>query len=75
MDRRLERGSDFHEPLLPLRYQPALAEIDALISTATRHPLGLVFLLDGSLDAVAATFGAHAFTVDAARRRLGKLDS
>lgn len=45
-------------------------EIETLIARATTHPLGLDFLLDGDLSAVAIMFGAHAFTVDAARRQL-----
>ncbi len=38
-----------------------------LIAQADAHPLGRSFLLEGALDAVAATFAAHAFTVDRAR--------
>lgn len=44
--------------------------IARLIGRAERHPLGVTFLRDGSLDSVAATFGVHAFTVEAARARL-----
>lgn len=44
--------------------------VDALIERAKAHPLGLDFLLHGHLGSVAATFGAHAFTVEAARDRL-----
>ena len=43
---------------------PAVLE---LIEQADRHPLGREFLLEGALDAVAATFATHAFTVDRAR--------
>ncbi len=38
-----------------------------LIARADAHPLGRAFLLEGALDAVAATFAVHAFTVDRAR--------
>lgn len=38
-----------------------------LIRRAGRHSLGRGFLLNGALDAVAATFGVHAFTVEKAR--------
>ncbi len=38
-----------------------------LIARADAHPLGRDFLLEGALDAVAATFAVHAFTVDRAR--------
>lgn len=55
----------------PLRYQPTSAEVGRLIEDAQRHPLGIEFLIEGELGSVAATFGVHAFTVDAARRRLG----
>ena len=48
-------------------YRPSRPEIDDLIRRAERHPLGTAFLREGSLDAVAATFGVHAFTVEAAR--------
>ena len=51
-------------------YRPCRAEIDALIQRAANHRLGKGFLVDGSLDAVAATFGVHAFVVDAARETL-----
>jgi hypothetical protein len=44
--------------------------VQDLIVRATAHPLGVSFLLQGAHDAVAATFGVHAFTVDAARERL-----
>ncbi len=46
------------------------ADVVELIGAATRHPLGLEFLLEGNLGAVAAIFGVHAFTVEAARERL-----
>ncbi len=55
----------------PPSYQPSSSEVVRLIEEAERHPLGIEFLLEGELGAVAATFGVHAFTVDAARRRLG----
>ena len=44
--------------------------VDALIARAQNHRLGIEFLLDGHLGSVAAEFGAHAFTVEAARNRL-----
>ena len=50
--------------------RPNRAEVDALIQRASNHPLGTRFLTDGALDAVAATFNAHAFVVDAAREVL-----
>ena len=49
---------------------PSADDVEALIATAGRHPLGLEFLLEGDLAAVAITFRTHAFTVDAARQRL-----
>ncbi len=49
---------------------PTPNAIARLIDRAGRHPLGVTFLRDGSLDAVAATFGVHAFTIEAARARL-----
>ncbi len=52
------------------RYRPTPDEIKGLLSRASGHPLGTEFLLKGDLDAVAATFGAHAFVVDAARDHL-----
>jgi hypothetical protein len=56
----------------PRRATPTPEEVEQLIARAGRHPLGVEFLRDGALDAVAATFGAHAFVVDAARDRLGR---
>ncbi len=44
--------------------------VEQLIARAKKHPLGLEFLASGLLTAVAITLGAHAFTVEAARRRL-----
>ena len=51
-------------------YHPSKAEIQELLTQASNHPLGTDFLLKGALDAVAATFHAHAFCVDAARDAL-----
>jgi len=44
--------------------------VAALIKRAKAHPLGIDFLLHGHLGSVAATFRAHAFTVEAARECL-----
>lgn len=46
--------------------------VDRLIARAKKHPLGIEFLVSGFLATVAITLGAHAFTVEAARRRLQK---
>lgn len=46
------------------------AVVDALIARAETHRFGVDFLLHGHLPSVAAEFGAHAFTVEAARRLL-----
>ena len=54
----------------PLTYTPTRQEMDDLINQASDHPLGLQFLLRGSLDAVAATFQVHAFVVEAAREQV-----
>lgn len=54
----------------PTRYVFNALDVEALIDAARKHPLGLEFLLNGDLSAVAATFQAHAFTVDAAREHL-----
>jgi hypothetical protein len=51
-------------------FVPTTADVDALIDTARRHPDGIDFLLGGHLGSVAATFKAHAFTVEAARARI-----
>lgn len=51
-------------------YRPQPREIEELIATARQHPLGVEFLLDGDLGSVAITFGANAFTVEAARDQL-----
>jgi hypothetical protein len=55
---------------LPNSYRPTAAEVDDLVRSAAGHPLGTDFLANGALDAVAATFGVHAFVVDAAREAL-----
>jgi hypothetical protein len=48
---------------------PDRAAVEDLIRRARSHPLGLPYLLQGAPDSVAATFGVHAFVVDAARAR------
>ena len=52
--------------------EPAQNEILSLINRAKSHDLGVEFLTNGALDAVAMTFGVHAFVVDAARDELAK---
>ena len=52
--------------------EPSKKEIDALIHDAKSHDLGLEFLKNGALGAVAVTFNVHAFVVDAARDQLTK---
>ncbi len=47
-------------------------EVDDLIERARAHPLGLDFLVEGYLGSVAVSFQTHAFTVEAARNRLGR---
>ena len=46
--------------------------VERLIARAKKHPLGIEFLASGLLATVAITLGAHAFTVEAARRRIQK---
>ena len=58
-------------PAVSAAEAPCEAAVERLIAEARRHPLGLQFLLEGEPGCVAATFGTHAFTVDAARQRLG----
>ncbi len=55
---------------VPAAYRPTAAEIDELLRRASAHPLGRPYLADGALDSVAATFGVHAFAVEAARRKI-----
>jgi hypothetical protein len=59
-----------NDPSDPHRYVPPAADVDALIAAATKHPLGIEFLLGGHLGTVAVMFHTHAFTVMAARDRL-----
>ena len=54
----------------PLGYNVQESEVLDLIRRAEAHELGRSFLAQGAQDAVAATFGVHAFLVDAARDRL-----
>ncbi len=60
------RSRDF-----PNSYRPTTQDVDDLVRRAAGHPLGTDFLANGAPDAVAATFGVHAFVVDAARETLG----
>ena len=61
-------GDSNHD--IRIHYDPTPEEITDLIERAKAHPLGLDFLRNGALEAVAAAFGVHAFTVGAARSRL-----
>ena len=49
---------------------PTQNEVQNLIEQAKSHDLGIDFLANGALGAVAMTFGVHAFVVDAARDQL-----
>ena len=64
--------ADEHTTGVPGLYRPSAEQINHLLKTAADHPLGTDFLRAGALDAVAATFGAHAFTVEAARDELSR---
>lgn len=59
----------------PLNFIPTREEVDALIATARRHPLGIDYLREGALDNVAMTLRTHAFTVVAARELLARQES
>jgi hypothetical protein len=60
---------------LPAPYRPSAEEVDDLIRRAAAHALGTEYLRRGALDSVAATFGVHAFVVEAARRALDAKDT
>ena len=60
---------------LPKPYRPSPGEVDDLLRQAAGQPRGTDFLRTGALDSVAATFGVHAFVVDAARRALPTPDA
>ena len=71
--RDAEHGDRTHRPgaeHLPVSHHSDPRVVDELIARARNHELGIEFLLDGFLASVAAEFGAHAFTVEAARQRL-----
>lgn len=59
-------------PVVPITGHADPTLVEDLIARARKHPLGLTFLLTGLLGSVAIAFGAHAFTVEAARERLRK---
>ena len=67
---REQRRPAKKEPAPRLSYVPSDHEIADLIAAAASHPLGIQFLLEGELCAVATTFRVHAFTVDAAREHI-----
>lgn len=70
---RSPAGQDGPPPIpgfVAMTYVPSTREIEELVVAAECHPLGIEFLLGGELGAVAITFGAHAFAVDAARQQL-----
>ncbi len=50
--------------------RPARDEVEQLIERARHHALGVRFLVEGNVEAVAITFRAHVLDVEAARRRL-----
>ena len=70
LNNRSDAPSDRAATALPNGYRPSDLEVASLIAEAARHPLGTAFLIEGHLGTVAITFRTHAFTVDAARRRL-----
>ena len=51
-------------------FRPSADEVNDLIARACVHRFGLEFLMNGYLGSVAAEFGVHAFTVEAARERV-----
>lgn len=53
---------------------PTIDEPTALLARAAKHELGLPFLLEGNIEAVAITFRTHAFHVEEARRRVTSAD-
>ncbi len=57
---------------IPHAASPPQREVQALLRQAAAHPMGTRYLKEGQLDAVAATFGVHAFVVDAARDALAR---
>ena len=59
-------------PRIPVANYSDPLLVDDLIARARNHRFGIEFLRDGLLGSVAAEFGAHAFTVEAARQRLLK---
>jgi hypothetical protein len=77
----LVREGILSERTLPTATEPLPVDpedpsvVDQLIARAKRHPLGLEFLASGFLASVAIGLGAHAFTVEAARRRLKREQS
>ncbi len=58
------------DAIRPPASRVAPPEVQALVDRARSHPFGLEFLRHGAPNAVAATFGVHAFVVDAARDHL-----
>jgi hypothetical protein len=62
-----------HEPTSPGRFQPTFEDMQKLIAAAREDPLGTEFLLEGDLCAVAITFGAHVFTVEAVRENWSEM--
>lgn len=62
-------GPEASHPL-PGFEAPETRQVLDLIQRAEQHELGCDFLAKGAPDAVAATFGVHAFLVDAARDHL-----
>ncbi len=63
-------GGSTEHGLRATGFRPAARQVDELIQRASHHPLGTDFLRDGALDAAAAVFGVHAFTIEAARAKL-----
>ena len=55
---------------LSFAFRPTTDEVNDLIARACVHRFGLEFLMNGYLGSVAAEFGVHAFTVEAAREQV-----
>jgi hypothetical protein len=70
--RRYEAAEVYIMTSLSDDFHPHPQQIESLIAKANNHPLGIAFLLEGDLCAVAITFGVSVFAVDAARDNLRK---
>jgi|GEM_PF-2035381 len=73
--RKGQSMADSNAPQPLSSFKPTTDDVNYLIHMAEHHPSGISILRDGEIDAVAALFQVHAFTVEAAKLKVQQSES